>query len=697
MKKTGYMPRLLLSLIMVAACVAPPAWAGSMKEKIQERISKSNIQYQGILDEQGDRSVVVGDGQMTMPQCCVYAAVEHSNEQAPADAAPVLSAYAIYQTDYKAELDENVVTVTGRALFEVFRKGWTQLPLAKSSVGLIDVSVNKGTAFVVTQGGRYYLMVEKPGRYTLDIEFLIKATRERENGPGDFTFDVIPAPISQFEFTMPESGVEIFIEPAIKVEVKEKDGETAAWAIMPNTATITTRWTKALPKEKITPVTLEPKVYLDTATCASIGEGILKCQTRLNYSILQSEVSTFRISVPEDVTLLHVSGRDLRDWKVCGDDGARYLDVYLNYGIKGSYVLDVTYERNIGEGSAVAEMPVLKALGVERENGYFGIAARTNVELAADKLERVTPIDVKELPSSVWNQSANPILLAFKYLNHPFSITINVTKHEEIPVLVAAVDVGDYSTLYTEEGKVLTRATYHVRNNVKQFLRFALPEEATLWSVFVADKPVKPAKDKNGSILIPLEKSQLQGETLTRFPVEIVYLERTSAMNPIIGRLRMELPQIDIPISEMYWTVALPYRYSYFKFGGDVSPTKYPSRSVLAVSQRVVLGEKAIYDRDQYTSQCAPKQMQQVDGGWSTHVKGALPIKIAIPQQGRKLYFSKLLVTEQESSWLTMHYTSVLQKVRRPLKWVLIIILALFFVGKIVKKIRRKKGTAVGK
>ena len=113
----------------------------------------------------------------------------------------------------------------------------------------------------------------------------------------------------------------------------------------------------------------------------------------------------------------------------------------------------MTYERNIGEGSVVAEVPSIKAVGVERENGYFGVAARTNVELAVNKLDRVTPIDVKELPSSIWGRSANPILLAFKYLNHPFNITIDVTRHEELPVLVAAVDVANYVTLYTEEGK----------------------------------------------------------------------------------------------------------------------------------------------------------------------------------------------------------------------------------------------------
>lgn len=133
----------------------------------------------------------------------------------------------------------------------------------------------------------------------------------------------------------------------------------------------------------------------------------------------------------EDVSLIEVNGNDLRDWKTSKADGVQYLDVYLNFGVKGNYILNLVYERNIGEGSAVAQIPSVTTTGAERENGYFGIAARTNVELAVNKAERVTPIDTKELPSTIWGRSAHPILLAFKYLNHPFDITIEVTKHEE--------------------------------------------------------------------------------------------------------------------------------------------------------------------------------------------------------------------------------------------------------------------------
>jgi len=599
-------------------------------------------------------------------------------------ASPVISSYAIYKTCYKSEMEENVVTIRGNILFEVFKKGWTQIPLVGSNVGLIDVAINKGASYVIMQGGKYYLMIDKPGRYNLDIEFLIKASREREGGPGSFNFEVMSAPISQFEFTMPETGVEIFVEPSIKTEIKREPKRTVAWAIMPNTQTITVRWTKALPKEEIAPVKLEPKVYADTTTYASVGEGLIRCQTNLNYSVLQSEISNLRIALPEDVSVLDVQGRDLRDWKVSNKESLQYLDVYLNFGVKGNYILSLSYERKIGEGSVVAQVPWVRVIGVEREKGYFGLAAATNVELAVNKIEHVTAIDVKELPASIWSSTASPILLAFKYLAHPFSIAIDVTRHEELPVLVAAIDSVDYVTLHTDEGKSLTKAVYQVRNNVKQFIHLVLPKNATLWSAFVAGKPVKPAKDKKGDILIPLEKSQLQGEILTQFPVEIVYLDQNTKMR-LLGRLKLDLPQTDIPISSLNWSVYLPLDYAYFNFGGDIKPIRrggyLPSPLGAVVSMQKALTSSVQYE--QRMEQFAPGiTYQDID---SARTKGILPIKIDIPQQGRLYRFSKLLVTEKESPWLSTNFITVFRQVHGPIRF-LILIIIVFFVGIFIKK-----------
>jgi len=667
--------------------------AGSIQGKIKQRIDSSsqNVQYEpyylrseeAAVTPSGSQQIKEGrDEDFEYPHGLKK---ESKNINKPPQAleAAVLSSYVIYKTTYQAEIDEDVVTVKGNVVLEVFRKGWNQVPLVRSNVGLIDVSVNRGVSYVIMQGGKYYLVIDQPGRYNLEIEFLIKASRERENGPGSFALDLISAPISQFEFTMPEEGVDIFVEPSIRVETKREAKKTVAWAIMPNTNNITVRWTKALPKETITPVKLEPKIYVDTATYATIGEGIIRCYTAVNYSILQSEVPNFRLALPEDTSVLEVKSNDIRDWKVSTKDGVQYLDVYLNFGVKGNYTINLSYERKIGEGSGVVQVPEIKAVGAEREKGYFGIAAATNVELAVNKLEHASVIDVKELPSAIWSSSANPILLALKYLNHPFSIAIDVTKHEELPVLVAAIDRANYLTLQTFEGKSLTKAVYQMRNNVKQFMYLTLPKDATLWSVFVAGKPAKPAKDKNGSILIPLEKSQLSGESLTQFPVEIVYLNKLSGMG-FLGWLNLNLPKVDIPISSLAWAVYLPREYVYFNFGGDVKQT---SEGMFegGMLDRVVSVKKTseMMLSAQYAQRANINIEEEEQGGWR---RGVLPIKIDIPQEGRLFNFSKLLVTEKESPKLSVNFIRIAKVINRIFK-IIIFLVILFIAFKVIKKI----------
>ncbi|MGE0269508.1 MAG: hypothetical protein AB7S78_13745 [Candidatus Omnitrophota bacterium] len=703
---------LLFMIAMVILFYSRDSSAGSLKTRIQQRLNEtSNIQYEPYYlstsnspatvppqeaGQTAQRALRKAEGFQQSQYDPSLAGKDYDKSLYPVPVPPgIIASYAIYNVNYVSALEDNVVTVKGNVLFEVFEDGRTQIPLVSSNVGLIDVTVNKGSSFVMNFNGKYYLIMHKKGKYTLEIEYLIKAQREREHGPGSFQVDVIPAPISQFEFDIAEKGVQIFIEPAIKVEQDVQADKTVAWAVMPNTSSISVRWTKALPKEKIETVELEPKVYAETATHSSVGGGIIHSQTYLNYSILQAEVSSFRVALPEDVSVLNVIGADMRDWKINAQEGVQYLDVFLNFGRKGDYGLTITYEKNITEGSGVAQMPWVRAMGVEREIGYYGVAASTNVELAVKNKDKTTQIDIKQLPASIWQSSANPILLAFKYLNHPVNIEIEVTRHEELPVLVAAIDRADHMTLHTNEGKILTKVTYQVRNNVKQFLRFKLPDEAVIWSSFVAGKPVKPAKDKDGNTLIPLEKSHFTGGDLTQFPVEIVYLDHGKKMNHIWGQLNLNLPSTDIPISQSYWSVYLPYDYTYYKFDGDMKEVKAYARGgyVMETASRTRSSADSI--GDQFSAGNTSMYQAKAQQLAAPMEKGILPIKINVPQQGQHFQFSKLLVVDGESSKLKVKYTPLIAKVVKPVKMImaigLIFGLIVFVFRKVSRSLKKKK------
>lgn len=662
--------RFFAAALCIVFLVSAGTVFGGAKDKYSGKINPRNIQLQSAAGQ--------AEGGEIEAQ---FKAKEYDYINPSTSIRPAPATYAVYSTKYNASLEEDIADVKGEVNFEVFGKGIVKIPIVrKDNVGLIEVSVNRGASYVMAEGNRYMLIVDKPGRYRLDLEYLIKVNREREGGPGQFNVEVMPAPVSEFEFTIADIQTDVFIEPSIKTETKEEAAKTVAWAIMPMTNNILVRWTKALPKETITPVKLEPKVYSTVNTFVSVGEGILRCNTGINYSILQSEISAMRIEVPEDVTVLEVRANDLRDWKVSKDQGRQLLDVYLKYGVKGNYYVEFSCEKTIGEGSIVAQLPAIKPLGVERNKGFIGIASISNVELKANKLQKATAIDAKELPPSIWDRSANPILLAFKYLNDDYDIQIEVTKHEEIPVLIAAIDQANYITLMTDEGKSLTKVVYQLRNNVKQFLKLTLPKDATLWSAMVSGVPVKPARDKEGHILIPLEKSQLRGQDLTQIPVEIVYLEKGPKMG-FIGRLGVDLPKADIPTNEIYWSVFLPKEFNYFGFGGDVKRTEEPSMltSALQVASSSVAKARVSYESQQRLEEKMIDEVSQ---------KGALPIRIDVPQVGRTYRFSKLLLAEAEGAHLSANYNAIFKGRLGTVTTIVVIIVVIVFAARYIRRIK---------
>ncbi|MBU1811341.1 MAG: hypothetical protein KJ629_09440 [Candidatus Omnitrophica bacterium] len=681
-----------------------------LKEQFMPQ-SQSIRQLQNINDNY--QSTIQTSGQVTR-----RSQVQRQDEAQRRDEGLCIGEYAIYQSQYEVEIEEDIAKVCAKVNFEVFKKrGWLKIPLASSSVGLKEVTLNRKPSFVVREGNRYVLLVTKPGIYNLDLQFFIKVKREREQGPGSLSFQLLPSPISILDVEMQEPETEIFVDPSIKIETEKLAKKTLITAVLPFTENVTVRWSKSLPKEIIPKVVLEPKIYADATTLVSIGDGVAKYYTDINYSILQSEVSNLKISLPEDVGILNVEGRELRDWKAETKDGRQILDIYLNYGVKGRYSLNLTYEKNIGSGSVTAGLSEINILGAEREKGFVGVEALTNIELAFNKLTGASIIDVKELPQNIWVRARNPVLLAFKYLKSPYGAIIDVTKHSEMPVLVAAIDSSNYVTLFTEEGKALVKATYEVRNNVKQFLRLTLPKDASLWSCFVSAKPVKPAKDKQGRILIPLEKSQISGQALTQFPVEVVYLTKNSRPR-LFGKLKMELPKLDIPQSELLWSVYFPEKFNYYKFDGDVELVQPPQVSFTARPQedrknldhrrrevwskkakqsfglapQMLVGKEssdkagADFGRQHSYSQ-VEKEGKVFEGIQRTAtVSGVLPIKINVPQKGKVYRFTKLLVTD-ESPWMSAFYLRV-PKYLKPLAMMIFFIILVVVVILLVKKIK---------
>ena len=228
----------------------------------------------------------------------------------------------------------------------------------------------------------------------------------------------------------------------------------------------------------------------------------------------------------------------------------------------------------------------------------------------------------------------------------------------------------------------ITRARYDVRNNIKQFLRVALPEDAEVWSAEVGGKVVKPARDgEKGAVLIPLFKSVETGRVLDTFPVELVYMESAPKSPVLYGKHALNAPATDILANEIAWQVLVPETQRVFRTSGDLKPARevpVGARSTLdrgqtSVSQETIYrlreGIERFYIKDINNPAASavagePRyQGQQLQEGApaETEIAGVLPVRIDLPTEGVSYLFRGSWPGRQE-----LHLTSMCTTALRP-------------------------------
>jgi len=171
-------------------------------------------------------------------------------------------------------------------------------------------------------------------------------------------------------------------------------------------------------------------------------------------------------------------------------------------------------------------------------------------------------------------------------------MVLDIAKHQELPVISTVVDNASGITLFTEDGKLVHRLTYTVRNTWKQFMEVALPKDAELWGTFVNGQPVKPTKNEKEKILIPLNRSRNSEGGLAPFDVELIYFQKATKFGWLgIKKSSFAIP--DLMMSRVIWSIYLPFDYSFVRFSGTMEKEKIAQ----GISPLLGIGKRAVdYD-----------------------------------------------------------------------------------------------------
>lgn len=414
-------------------------------------------------------------------------------------------------------------------------------------------------------------------------------------------------------------------------------------------------WTLGLSVEKV-----KPRVTAETFSFVSIAEQLVTCSTTLRFSILYAGVSQFKVQLPPGVNDPDIEGDAIKHkekTKSAKEGDGDIWTVTLHSPQTGAYTLYMTFQREVKDkGGAVAftgprVIPIAETFDLERETGFLAFAARPDVEMSAPSIADLTPIDDKEIPTEYKRGITVPILMAFRYLRHPYSFSASIRQNEFAKVLVAVVEALRLSTTITLEGHTITDVAARVRNTREQYLRLELPGDAEIWSLFVAGIQETPFQtQENGKMvtLVPIAKAARGDET---FDVRLRFGRKQKAL-AVVDTIDLTAPPLNLPVLRLGWTVSLPPNYELVADAGNMRRVYGFTESELVAANPdapIALNPQGGAPQpgggDQQSLRNAEVIRQMKDGrsgaGLSSMVSGARP------QDGKSFHFQTLISLDE--------------------------------------------------
>jgi len=510
--------------------------------------------------------------------------------------APAPLDFAVREARYETAVVRRGLRVQARFTVDLPNPGWKRVPLLPTAI-VPNRAVCDGKALALDQGAdadtkqpAYCVLTQATGTIVVEIDGFLPVSSPDEQLPRQFDLPVIPAARTLVAFGVPGEHIEAWIDPGMVIERSENADGVRLCALVPPVSPLRCAWfprvTPVSPPEtavasatatgsaeaSVTAVIPEEtRVEVTELNLLSFEEGFVHGRNRYLFEISGGEgLATFSLMVPPRLTVMKVISPQVEDWGVVDEAGKQMKRLNLKFTsrLRGSVSIAIEYEEPLQDlENGKYEVPELVPLAVDRVFGHLGVAAARTLKVQAnEQSDDYSVVDVAKFRHLLGSGAPDKIPYAFQFIKHPNKMNLTVTRPQEVAQQTAAIDRAHAMTTIHIDGYLLGRVAYEVRNNSQQFLKVKLPViegcPAELWSSEVAHQPVRSGFDnQRGVFNVPIVRSpQIDGKAVS-FPVEIVYAVRLPKRLSAATRARIELPAVDLPISELSWVVYLPDGY----------------------------------------------------------------------------------------------------------------------------------------
>ncbi|MCK6549555.1 hypothetical protein L6R52_27210, partial [Myxococcota bacterium] len=399
---------------------------------------------------------------------------------------------------------------------------------------------------------RWVWLTAARGHVELEVELVIPPRGPR--GSIEYRFGVVESPVTELEAFFVEAQLSPRVTGAVTSSVEPSAGGTKLRAILGPTRELHVVGFHDVDARDARPA----KLYAETESLVSLSDDSVELFSVVGVTILYAPAKRFRIALPAGFDLVSADGQGAFQYAI-EDDAVhgRVLVGETAFGIERHYEISLRLQRSLAPSDTALPLPLPRLLDVERDSGFVALEVPGKLSIAGVDGEGLVGIDVRELPQTILKSSVSPVVRAFRYTGDVRTATVTVARHPEKPLAAGGVDVLRATSVLTSDGRVMTDLLFTIRNNLQQYLALELADGAEVKSAVLEGDPIKPSRDRDGRILVPLRRSRSTGSGLAPFRVQLVYEQSIDDLG-LAGRRALALPKVLAPIASVDWSVFAP-------------------------------------------------------------------------------------------------------------------------------------------
>jgi hypothetical protein len=456
--------------------------------------------------------------------------------------------------EYLLDLSGDSPVMTADFEARIFTEDWHSLPLFGGSARLKS---SDDSASVVWRDKVYALLTNKVGDIAAHLDLTMPAVTEWNDKEG---FQFYPSPANRTVFTI--TG----IPPGRQIRLGELNPSTRKkgkeiYHLSGDEGTFRIYLEEAAVEEPILPSvwTLHSQIMI------RYSEGRLTHSARIQAQADSGSGMSMELELPPNVSRVTLEGEDIGDWKL----GPRTKD---SRSLKVSWETPNALDRSLLlkwelPQSALSDQWALTPPRADNEGG----GSKTLIAMApVDGLELTHPEvqasgESRRLPEWLRNEVGTEDCLITE-LTGGESISLAATWLPRLKTAQATVSLAKFSTRLVSDGSMLVKADYTVQHGSPLNWVLELPSADQILTCEINQKGASPIQREENKIEFRLPPATSDSGTR----IHLCYALKADALDPVSGRVTLELPRTDLFIHRLDWALVIPGQYEPTAVQGNV-------------------------------------------------------------------------------------------------------------------------------